>query len=294
MATRTGEAGTSASTLKVPGATLYYETRGSGPVLLMIPGGPTDAFVFTDLAGFLTDRYTIVTYDPRGNSRSVLDGPPGDVPVEVHADDAARLLAAMGSAPAYVLGSSGGAVIGLELAARYPEQVQTLVAHEPPVMELLPDSARWRNLFHDVNHTHRTDGALAAMQKFGEAVEEGGPKSSDSQPQGDPTAEQQEFVGRMMANFEFFLAHVMREISGYVPDIDTLKGVSTRIVVGGGEESGEQGAYRAAVALVGRLGTEVAYFPGAHGGFGSHPEEFATRLHAVLRGADSGHPIGRG
>src|SRR5919108_4494073 len=99
---------TTAKTLKVPGATLYYEVRGSGPVLLMIPGGPTDAGMFTGLADLLADRYTVVTYDPRGHSRSTLDGAPEDVAVDLHADDAARLLDAVSDGPAYVFGSSGG------------------------------------------------------------------------------------------------------------------------------------------------------------------------------------------
>ena len=117
-------------TLKVPGAQIYYEVYGSGPVLLMIPGGPADAGVFTVLAQCLADRYTCVPYDPRGNSRSLLDGPAKDFHLDLFGDDAAQLLAALGDQPAYVLGSSGGAQIGLNLAARYPERVRTLVADE--------------------------------------------------------------------------------------------------------------------------------------------------------------------
>src|SRR5919106_862322 len=92
-------------TLKVPGATLYYEVRGSGPVLLCISGGPTDAGMFSDLASRLADRYTVVCYDQRGHSRSALDSEPEDIPVALHADDAAAILAALGDEPAYVYGS---------------------------------------------------------------------------------------------------------------------------------------------------------------------------------------------
>jgi pimeloyl-ACP methyl ester carboxylesterase len=134
MATRSG-------ILKVPGARLYYEVQGSGSVLLMFPGGPTDAGIFAGLAGFLANRFTVASYDPRGNSRSNLDGPPENQQMDVHGDDAAQLLAALCDEPAFVLGSSGGAQIGLNLAARYPQRVHTLVVHEPPCVQLLPDAA---------------------------------------------------------------------------------------------------------------------------------------------------------
>ena len=42
---------TKIETLQVPGANLYYEVRGSGPVLLMMPGGPADATAFRSIAG---------------------------------------------------------------------------------------------------------------------------------------------------------------------------------------------------------------------------------------------------
>src|SRR5436190_8100238 len=157
-------------TVEVPGATLYVETRGTGPVLLLIPGGPTDAGMFTDLAGRLADRYTAVAYDPRGHSRSRLDGEPEDIPVALQADDAAAILAAVGNEPAYVYGNSGGATIGLELVARHPELVRTLVAHEAPIMELLPDAERWRATFAGISETYQTDGVFPAMAKFGAAV----------------------------------------------------------------------------------------------------------------------------
>src|SRR6476660_9456326 len=107
------EAAPEARTLTVPGATLYYEVRGAGPVLLCIPGGPTDAGMFTDLAERLAGDFTVVAYDPRGHSRSPLDGEPEDVAVSVQADDAAAILSAMGSEPAYVYGNSGGGTIGV-------------------------------------------------------------------------------------------------------------------------------------------------------------------------------------
>jgi pimeloyl-ACP methyl ester carboxylesterase len=272
------------NTLKVPGATLYYEVRGSGPVLLCIPGGPTDAGMFSDLAGRLAGRYTIVCYDPRGHSRSPLDGAPKDIPVAVHGDDAAALLGAVTDEPAFVYGNSGGGTIGLDLLTRHPELVRRFVAHEAPLMELLSDAARFRAVFDDIDETYRTEGVFAAMEKFGAAVEEGGPKYSEEMQQADPdTMGPPEMAERMMGNFDLFVAHEIRPIVGYVPDVATLKGLSTKLVSAAGETSGEQAACRAAHALAERVGIEVSHLPGAHGGWGSDPQEFADTLDKLLR-----------
>jgi len=131
-------------TLQVPGATLYLEIRGTGPVLLCMTGGPTDAGMFTDLAGRLADRYTVVAYDQRGHSRSPLDGEPEDLPAPAHADDAAAVLREVADEPAFAYGVSGGAIIGVDLVTRYPELVRVFVGEEPPLLELLPDADRWR------------------------------------------------------------------------------------------------------------------------------------------------------
>ena len=154
------------ATLGVPGAKLYYEIRGSGPTLLIIPGGPTDAGVFADLPHQLADRYTVVAYDPRGNSRSTFDGEPEEQQLDVHGDDAARLIEALGNGPAYVFGTSGGAQIGLNLTARHPEWVRTLVAHEPPCVTLLADPSAALANDQDVYDTYRREGVGPAMQKF--------------------------------------------------------------------------------------------------------------------------------
>jgi pimeloyl-ACP methyl ester carboxylesterase len=272
-------------TVKVPGATLYVEVRGTGPVLLLITGGPTDAGMFTDLAGRLADRYTVVAYDQRGHSRSALDTEPDGIPVSVHADDAAAVLASAGDEPAYVYGNSGGGTIGLELVGRHPELVVALVAHEAPLFSLLPDAEHWRATFADIDQTYRAAGAFPAMAKFGAAVEEGGTKYSEEMQRQPQTPESQEMMGRMMGNFDLFLGHEIQQISLYEPDLETLRKTSTRIASAAGETSGQQGARRAAIALAERLGIEVTYLPGGHGGWGSDPREFAERLHVVLDGA---------
>jgi pimeloyl-ACP methyl ester carboxylesterase len=271
-----------AERLAVPGASLYYEVRGSGPVLLMMPGGPADAGVFRRIAEALASDYTVVIYDPRGLSHSTLDAPIRDERiVEIFADDVHRLLTATAKEPAYVFGSSGGAVIGLELAARHPEQVQTFVSHEPPAPALMPDPARERAAMAEIVETYRAAGIGPAMRKFmvQTRIRSGPPPP----PPGEPTPEMREGMAQMKRNMDFWLGHYFLAIAAYQPDFNALKAGSTRIVPGVGEESRGELAHDGGLRLAERLGTQAVVFPGAHGGFDSHAEEFAVKLREVLQ-----------
>lgn len=267
-------------TLDVPGARLYYERRGSGPLLLMI-GSPMDSTGFAPLANALADDYTVVTYDPRGIGSSSREDTTQDVTPEQQADDVHRLLDALGGQPAYVFGSSGGAVVGLALVTAHPDQVRTLVAHEPPAVELLPDGAVVRAQIEDIYHTYRADGAERAMQKFMVHAGLGDTPGQEDGPRWEPSAEE---MARMRATTEHFLAHLLRPTTRYRPDIQALRAASTRIVVAGGATSKGQLANRTAVALADQLGTSVVDFPGDHGGFVALPEQCGRVLDQVLTG----------
>ncbi|MFY9532371.1 MAG: alpha/beta hydrolase [Candidatus Acidiferrales bacterium] len=269
-------------TLKVPGASIYYEVRGSGPVLLMMPGGPADAGAFRRIAADLEADFTVVTYDPRGLSHSTLDAPVNDERiVEIFADDVHRLLTAITKEPACVFASSGGAVIALELAAEHPEQVRTLVAHEPPAAVLLPDPARERAAMEEIVQTYRTAGIGPAMQKFmiQTRIRSGPPPP----PPGEPTPEMREGMARMQRNMDFWLGHYFLAIAAYEPDFDALKAGPSRIVAGVGEASRGELANDGGLSLAKKLGTEAVVFPGAHGGFESDAAEFAARLREVFK-----------
>jgi len=269
-------------TLKVPGASIYYEVRGSGPVLLMMPGGPADAGAFRGIAADLEADFTVVTYDPRGLSHSTLDAPVNDERiVEIFADDVHRLLAAITNEPAFVFASSGGAVIALELVAQHPEQVRTLVAHEPPATVLLPDPAGQRAAMEEIVQTYRTAGIGPAMQKFmvQTRIRSGPPPP----PTGEPTPEMREAMARMQRNMDFWLGHYFLAIAAYEPDFDALKAGPSRVVAGVGEASRGELANEGGLSLAKQLGTEAAVFPGAHGGFESNAPEFAARLREVFK-----------
>lgn len=265
-------------TLKVPDAELHYQVSGTGPVLLLIPGGPTPGAAFGPMLPHLTDAYTVVTYDPRGMSRSTLDDPAAEIGIADQTRDAHQLLAAVTSEPAYVFGHSSGAFTGLQLATEHPDQVRALVAFEPPVTDLLPDAAWFQESGARVSETYRREGFEAAMAVF---LADAGLDNNDEPPT-EPDSEQAEFMAAMAANMEVFIGRVFAQLAGYLPDVDALRAHPGRIVLGGGTTAKGEAAHRATVALAERLGTPVVDFPGDHGGYGAEPELFATVLRRVL------------
>ena len=269
------------ATLKVPGATLYYEVRGRGATLLVIPGGPQDAGVFAGIAEQLASHYTVLTYDPRGNSRSPFDGEAAALDVDVQADDAAALIQAVG-APAYVFGTSGGAHIALNLAARHPQVVRAILAHEPPSYMLMDDPSEALAADRLIHDTYLTQGVDAAMAAFFGMNGLEADVSAEPPPQFEPSPEEAETFERVSGNFEYWLAHGMMPLGSYRPDVATLKQGEPAIIVAIGEKSAGQPIESMSMALVDGLGTEPVRFPGDHMGFEVEAEAFAAAMHRAL------------
>jgi pimeloyl-ACP methyl ester carboxylesterase len=267
--------------LDVAGARLHYEVRGSGPLLFVI-GSPMAAAEFAPLAHELAATHTVVTYDPRGLANSTIDDPDQDSTPELRADDVAAIIDAMGAERADVFGSSGGAVTGLALAVRHPGKVGVLVAHEPPVTELLPEAAQQRAVTEDIIETFHRDGPEAAWQKFMTNAgfdTAGGDQGAPVGPQ--PTADEQ---AKQLADMTRFFDHEMRDTIGHVPDVAALEDGPARVVIGIGAESGNLLTYRTSEALARQLGVQAVVFPGDHGGFIDAPGTFADVLRKALSG----------
>ena len=262
--------------LVVPGARLHYEVRGAGP-LLVILGAPMPAGDFAPLAEALAGDHTVVTTDPRGIAGSPVDDPTQDSTPDLRADDVAAILDDLGADRADVFGSSGGAVTGLALVARHPDRVGTLVAHEPPLLELLPDAAQQRAITEDIIDTFHREGLPAAMTKF---MVNAGFKVGSPDTRGAPVAP--EPAPQQVADGARFITHELRGTAGYRPDIGALTRGPARVVVGIGATSGGLLTYRTSVALADLLGVQPVEFPGDHGGFIGAPGEFADILRATL------------
>jgi pimeloyl-ACP methyl ester carboxylesterase len=279
-------------TLDVPGARLQYDVRGdlrSGVTPLLMAGSPMGAAGFTTLASYFTDR-PVVTYDPRGVERSVrTDGADESTP-ELHAEDLHHLIEALGVGPVDLLGSSGGAVNALALVGRHPEQVRTVVAHEPPLSDQLPDKAQINAACEDIHATYQKQGMGPAMAKFIKIVMQQGPLPEGyvDEPAPDPATFglPTEDDG---SRDDVLVGQNIRTCVTWTPDYDALSAAPTRIVIAYGAESHEELASRGGRAVARRLGLEPVEFPSNHAGFlgGEYgqqgdPEGFAAALHAVL------------
>ncbi len=278
-------------TLEVPGASLSYDIREpeaeTAPVLLMI-GSPMDASGFTSLAAHFPDR-KVVTYDPRGVSRSErTDGATESTPDE-HADDLHHLISALGTGPVDVFASSGGAVNALALVSRHPEHVSTLVAHEPPAAQVLPDSEAALAVTADIHATYVSDGLGPAMAKFIALTGMKGPIPPDAFGESAPDPAMFGLPAEDDGCRDDSLMANIVSCTGYEHDFDALRAAPTRIVVAAGVESEDELTYRASLEIADRLGTEARIFPSHHGGFlggefgmQGDPDAFAERLREVL------------
>ncbi|PVZ05416.1 alpha/beta fold hydrolase [Actinomycetospora cinnamomea] len=280
--------------LRTSGAEITYDVRGplppadGRPPLLMI-GQPMDASGFRALAERFADR-TVVTYDPRGLGRSTRsDGRVDNDPV-TQAEDLHTLIAELGAGPVEIFGSSGGAVTGLQLVTAHPEDVVTLVAHEPPITGVLPDAEAADRATRGFREAYQAKGWGAGMAGFmGMTMWQG--EFTDAyfaQPAPDPAmfGMPSEDDG---SRDDPLLSERSAAVVEYRLDVDALTSAPTRVVVAVGEETGDTYTARTGRATAAALGQEAVVFPSHHGGFldgefgwPGKPDEFAARLREVL------------
>jgi pimeloyl-ACP methyl ester carboxylesterase len=280
--------------LETAEADIAYDVHGplptadGRPPLVMI-GQPMTASGFGTLASHFADR-TVVTYDPRGLGRSTRkDGRVDNTPT-VQAGDVHAVIEALGAGPVEMFASSGGAVAALALVAAHPGDVSTLVAHEPPLIPVLPDAAAAERAQREVREAYEAGGWGAGMAAFIAMTSWQGEFTDEyfAQPAPDPAQ-----LGMPAeddgSRDDPLLSDRSWAVTGHRPDVDALTAAPTRVVIAVGEESVSTFTGRAAQATAELLGRQATVFPSHHGGFlggesgyAGRPEPFARRLREVL------------
>jgi pimeloyl-ACP methyl ester carboxylesterase len=257
----------------------------------MMIAQPMAASGFVTLASYFGDR-TVITYDPRGLGRSTRRDDRVDHSPTVQAEDVHAVIAALGSGRVDMFASSGGAVTALALVTAHPDDLRTLVAHEPPLISVLPDveaAARAQAAMRDTYEAHGSSAGMAvfiAMTTWqGEFTDEYFARPAPDPAQFGMTAEDDG------SRDDPLLSDRSWAVTSYRPDVDAILAAPTRVVIAVGEESAGVMTGRTAVATAELLGQEAAVFPSHHGGFlggefgyAGQPEAFARRLREVLDG----------
>jgi pimeloyl-ACP methyl ester carboxylesterase len=289
---------TTTHTHRTSGAEIVYDVRGPLPTadgrpLLFMIGQPMTAGGFDALASYFPDR-TVVTYDPRGLGRSTRSDGRVDQSPAVQADDVHAVIEALGAGPVQMFASSGGAVTALALVAAHPEDVTTLVAHEPPMIPVVPDAlaaerarAGVRDVYEARGRNHGMAAFVAMTSWPGEYTDEYFDRPApDPAAFGMPTEDDGSRDDPLLSDRSW-------AISGYRPDVEALVAAPTRVVIAVGEESDGMFTGRTSAATADLLGQRATVFPSHHGGFlgaesgyPGQPEAFARRLREVLDGGE--------
>ncbi|MDN5854479.1 MAG: alpha/beta hydrolase [Actinomycetia bacterium] len=284
--------------LATPEAMLVYDVHGPLPPVggrppLMMVAAPMDASGFASLASHFEDR-TVVTYDPRGTGRSVRRDGDASYTADRNATDIHRIIEALDAGPVEMFASSGGAGSALCLAVVHPDDVSTLVAHEPPMLAMLPDAERAFAAERAVQETYAERGWGHGMAAFLDMSSWSGEFTDafTAREAPDPSA-----FGLPAdddgSRDDPLLSGASNSITSCRTDFDALADVSTRIVIAVGVESRSQITGRTSEAVAQALGRQVVEFPGDHGGFlggefgqAGDPEAFAATLRRVLGRSD--------
>ncbi|GAA3058807.1 alpha/beta fold hydrolase [Streptomyces glomeratus] len=256
---------------------LHYDVRGGGPVLLVVPGGAGHPMGLDALTADLAGRFTVVTYDPLGLAHGHLGLPVAEQRVEAWSEGAHRVLDQVlpDGESAYVLGFSSGGIAVLDLLARHPERLRHVIAHEPPVVRVLPDADRQSAMFAEVRDTYRAAGLAAAGARLAAGL-----AGTPAAPSGDgrPPSGQEE-LGSPMA---LFLTRVLTRFTAYAPDLDALRSAPVTLAAGADSRGGL--LHRTAGVAAELTGGRFAEFPGGHVGAVEHPREFAASVVDALLG----------
>jgi len=263
-----------AKSVVVNGASLYYERQGTGPTLFFIAGSTGDAGNFSRAAALLSDEFTVVTYDRRGNSRSPRPSGWTTTSVGEQADDAASLIKALDLAPTVVFGASVGGLIALDLIIRYPQLVRACILQEPSIFFVLPDptaelSAR-RAILAEASRLGGPREAVKALMRY---------LNDDAVFSAIPA----DILERMLSNADTIISIEVPGFSGWRLQVADLEGLNVPVSLLVASDT--LPIYKAVTAwLAKQIHVQPITVPGRHGFYYYRPQDLAHAVRPIHRG----------
>ena len=270
------------------GDDLYYEVRGQGQPLMMIPPAGGDGWQYSFVAEILADEYKVITYDRRANARSTMNEPQ-NFEISQQSRDAVAVLRAASETSAFVFGNSSGAVIALDMAKTQPQAVRAVIAHEPPVARVHPKAKKWQRFFAGVYVTSFRFGSSLAALRFMLGVEL--PVRQLIKATRDVNIHREQSSERYISSkdaADFLVKQELLPVTNYLPDVELIKQNGVRVFMAVGTWALERKTWyaKAAHMLAEQLRCELVTFPGHHGSFMDMPVEWAATLRSVLHKAE--------
>jgi pimeloyl-ACP methyl ester carboxylesterase len=269
------------------GDQLYYEVRGQGTPLLMIPPAGGDGWHYALVADILADEYKVITFDRRANARSTMNEPQ-NFEISQQSRDAVAVLCAVGEESAFVFGNSSAAVIALDMAKTQSQAVRAVVVHEAPLARLHPKAHQWQRFFGGVySMSFRFGTSLAALRfMLGTQLPVRQMISATKGINQHRQHSSEPYLSDRMAA-EVLVKLELLPVTNYLPDFETIRRNGVRVVIAVSQFGVNRNAWYAEVAqiLADKLGCERVVFPGHHGSFLDAPDEFAATLRAILHKA---------
>ena len=249
------------STVESEGATIHFWYQGSGPLLILIPGGGGNGHDYDRILPLLSQKYTALTFDRRGNGQSRTSENKPLNPAQ-QARDIIAIIKNVGFQKAYIFGSSGGGVIALTLASLYPKYVQQVIAHEAPTYTILPDASEWIDFCYSVYDTYKAQGPLAAWKIFFKSTV-GLEFDGDDIPH---------------STGDYFFQYEYLFLTLFTPDLLRIRENGVQVKIGVGIDSGDAPYARTTMKQAEILDCPKLVFPGHHTGYISQAETFSQIL----------------
>jgi pimeloyl-ACP methyl ester carboxylesterase len=271
------------------GDDLYYEVRGQGQPLLMIPPAGGDGWQYSFVADLLADEYKVIAYDRRANARSTMNTQE-NFEISQQSRDAVAVLSAVGEASAFVFGNSSGAVIALDMAKTQPQAVRAIIAHEPPTPRVHPNAKKWQGFFARVySMSFRFGSSLAALRfMLGIQVPVRQLIKATSEVNLHREQSNERYIGPQDAT-DFLVKHELLPVTNYLPDVAMIKKNEINMFMGVGIWAKDRKTWYAQTTqiLAEQLECPLVTFPGHHGSFMDMPDEWATALRNILHRAEA-------
>lgn len=258
--------------VQTDGCRLRCNKTGTGPLMLLIHGVVCDSDYFAAAAEYLSQNFTVITYDRRGYTRSIAEKN-DDFSVETQGRDAAEIIKAAGGGKAIVAGCSAGGIIALEVARKYPELVKRLFLHEPPLGIEPAYRKRLNKWFYELKECAENKRVNRAMLSFIRVLGGIDPRA----PKRDIEAQKQDLL-----NLGMFLYHEMDDMLTYLPENTEKIQLKMPCTVAVGEKDEEGLFHQAGISAAELLNAHLVHFPGCHNVASDLPYDFAAAVTGIM------------